>query len=129
MSLPRESSRPARRANQECTLPAMRPFAQSIVETVREPLLVLDAELRVWEANASFYRAFRVSPEQTEGRPIHELGAGQWDIPPLRRLLDEVNATGRAFRDFEVDLGFPGLGRRAMLLNARRVCREDDHAP
>ncbi|WP_406696318.1 ATP-binding protein [Singulisphaera sp. Ch08] len=107
----------------------MRPFAQSIVETVREPLLVLDAELRVWEANISFYQAFRVSPGQTEGRPIHELGAGQWDIPPLRRLLDEVNATGRAFRDFEVDHDIPGLGRRAMLLNARRIHREDDHAP
>jgi light-regulated signal transduction histidine kinase (bacteriophytochrome) len=107
----------------------MRPFAQSIVETVREPLLVLDAELRVWEANASFYQAFRVSPEHTEGRPIHELGDGQWDIPTLRRMLDEVNATGQALRDFEVDHDFPGLGRRAMLLNARRVYREDDHAP
>jgi PAS domain S-box-containing protein len=110
-------------------VPVMRSFAQSIVETVREPLLVLDAELRVREANASFYRSFLVSPEQTVGRPVHELGAGQWDIPPLRRLLDEVNATGRAFRDFEVDHDFPGLGRRAMLLNARRVHREDDHAP
>jgi PAS domain S-box-containing protein len=109
-------------------MPAMRSFAQSIVETVREPLLVLDAELRVWEASASFYQAFRVSPEQTEGRPINELGAGQWNIPPLRQLLDEVNATGRAFRDFEVDHDFPGLGRRAMLLNARRVYRESDHA-
>jgi signal transduction histidine kinase len=110
-------------------LPAMRPFAQSIVETVREPLLVLDAELRVWEANASFYQAFQVSKGQTEGRPVHELGAGQWNIPPLRQLLDEVNATGQAFRDFEVDHDFPGLGRRAMLLNARRVYRDDDHAP
>jgi signal transduction histidine kinase len=106
----------------------MRPFAQSIVETVRESLLVLDAELRVWEANASFYQAFQVSPEQTERRPVHELGAGQWDIPPLRKLLDEVNATGQELRDFEVDHDFPGLGRRAMLLNARRVYREDDHA-
>jgi signal transduction histidine kinase len=106
----------------------MRPFAQSIVETVRESLLVLDAELRVWEANASFYQAFQVSPEQTERRPVHELGAGQWDIPPLRQLLDEVNATGQELRDFEVDHDFPGLGRRAMLLNARRVYREDDHA-
>jgi PAS domain S-box-containing protein len=110
-------------------LAVMRSFAQSIVATVRAPLVVLDAELRVWEANASFYQAFGASPEQTEGRPIHELGDGQWDIPTLRRLLDEVNATGRAFNDFEVDHDFPGLGRRAVLLNARRIHREDDHAP
>ncbi len=107
----------------------MRSFAQSIVETVREPLLVLDADLRVQDANPPFYESFRASPEQTRGWPIYELGAGQWDIPSLRRLLDEVNATGRAFRDFEVNHDFPGLGRRALLLNARRVYREGDRAP
>ena len=107
----------------------MRSFAQSIVETVREPLLVLDAELRVRAANASFYQLFQLSPEQTEGRPLHELGTSQLDIPSLRQLLDEVNATGQAFSNFEVDHDIGGIGRRAMLLNARRVYREDDHAP
>ena len=107
----------------------MRSFAQSIVETVREPLLVLDAELRVRAANASFYQLFQLSPEQTEGRPLHELGTSQLDIPSLRQLLDEVNATGQAFSNFAVDHDIAGIGRRAMLLNARRVYHEDDHAP
>jgi PAS domain S-box-containing protein len=107
----------------------MRSFAQSIVETVREPLLVLDAELRVREANASFYELFQLSPERTEGRPFHELGTSQLDIPSLRQLLDEVNATGQAFKNFAVNHHFAGIGRRAMLLNARRVYHEDDCAP
>jgi PAS domain S-box-containing protein len=107
----------------------MRSFAQSIVETVREPLLVLDAELRVWEANASFYQLFQLSPEQTEGRPLHELGTSQLDIPSLRQLLEEVNTTGQALMNFAVDHDFAGFGRRAMLLNARQVYHEDDHAP
>ena len=107
----------------------MRSFAQSIVETVREPLLVLDAELRVRTANASFYQLFQLSPERTEGRPLHELGTSQLDIPSLRQLLDEVNATGQAFSNFAVDHDIAGIGRRAMLLNARRVYHEDDHAP
>ena len=107
----------------------MRSFAQSIVETVREPLLVLDAELRVRVANASFYQLFQLSPEQTEGRPLHKLGTSQLDIPSLHQLLDEVNATGQAFSNFAVDHDIAGIGRRAMLLNARRVYHEDDHAP
>jgi PAS domain-containing protein len=64
--------------------------ADSIVDTVREPLLVLDADLRVLRANRSFYRAFRVAPEETVGRLVYELGNRQWDIPALRRLLEEV---------------------------------------
>ena len=80
----------------------MRSFAQSIVETVREPLLVLDAELRVREASASFYRTFQVSPEETADRLLDELGQGQWNTPPLRQLLDDLNTTGQAFLDVEV---------------------------
>jgi PAS domain S-box-containing protein len=110
-------------------LVVMRSVAQSIVETVREPLLVLDAELRIREANTSFYRLFQLSPEQAEGRPFHELGTSQLDIPSLRQLLDEVNDTGKAFWNFAVDHNFAGIGRRAILLNARRVYHEDDHAP
>ena len=96
-------------------------FAQGIVQTVREPLLVLDAGLRVRSANPSFYRTFRVDPAETEGRSVFDLGDRQWDIPALRVLLEEVLPRQRHFDDFEVDHDFKGLGRRWMVLNARRL--------
>ena len=83
-------------------------FAQSIVDTVREPLLVLDADLRVRSANRSFYQAFGVAPEETEGRLIYELGNGQWDIPRLRTLLEDILPRDNSFRDFEVDARLRG---------------------
>lgn len=95
--------------------------ADRILDTLREPLLVLDADLRVLSANAAFYRTFRAAPEAVEGRPVHELGDGRWNIPALRALLDRVAATDLTVEDFRVEQDFPGLGRRAMLLNARRV--------
>ncbi|MFQ5894795.1 MAG: CHASE domain-containing protein, partial [Nitrospinota bacterium] len=98
-----------------------RVYAESIVEAVREPLLVLDEDLRVKTANASFYRMFQVSPEETEGEFIHELGNRQWDIPRLRALLEEVIPKGNEFRDFEVDDQFPTIGRRTVLLDARPI--------
>jgi PAS domain S-box-containing protein len=98
--------------------------ADSIVDTVREPLLVLDADLRVRRANRSFYRAFRVAPEETVGRKVYDLGNRQWDIPALRRLLEEVLPQNTVFNDFEVAHDFPTIGRKVMLLNARRVYRE-----
>ena len=107
----------------------MRPFSQSIVETVREPLLILDDEQRVRNANNAFYQTFRADARETEGRALYELGNGEWNIPRLRRLLDEVGSTGQSFRDFEVVQDFPNLGRRVLLLNSRRVYRDDDHAP
>jgi two-component system CheB/CheR fusion protein len=94
---------------------------ESIVETVREPLLVLDGELKVIFANKSFYRAFQVSKEQTEKRLIYEFGNGQWDIPELRRLLEEILPRKNKFEDFRVEHDFPGIGRKRMLLNARRI--------
>jgi PAS domain S-box-containing protein len=102
-------------------------YAENIVETVREPLLMLDAGLRVRTANRSFYRAFGVTPGETEGRLVYELGNGQWDIPRLRTLLEEVLPGNTSFEDFEMDHDFPGLGRRVMVLNARRIYREGNH--
>jgi PAS domain S-box-containing protein len=99
-------------------------FAHSIIDTVREALIVLDGGLRVVSASRSFYRAFEATPEQTEGRPIFELGNGQWDIPDLRRLLGEILPGNDSFDDFEVELDFPNIGPRSMRLNARRVFRE-----
>jgi len=96
-------------------------YASSIVGTVREPLVVLDVDFRVVSANRSFYRTFRVQRDQTEGRPLHELGNRQWDIPALRDLLDGVLRTGEPFDDFEVRHRFPGIGHRTLLLNARSM--------
>src|SRR4029434_10014227 len=96
-------------------------YAQNIVDTVREPLLILDATLRVQSANRAFYQTFQVSPAETEGRLIYELGNGQWDIPDLRTLLEDIVPKSSVFDDFELDHTFPAIGRRVMLLNARKL--------
>src|SRR5437763_13453297 len=96
-------------------------YAQNIVDTVREPLLILDATLRVRSANRAFYQTFHVSPGETEGRLIYELGNGQWDIPDLRTLLEDIVPKSSVFDDFELEHTFPVIGRRVMLLNARRL--------
>src|SRR5688500_2456691 len=96
-------------------------YAQNIVDTVREPLLILDATLRVRSANRAFYQTFHVSPGETEGRLIYELGNGQWDIPDLRTLLEDIVPKSSVFDDFELDHTFPVIGRRVMLLNARKL--------
>src|SRR5215218_2836128 len=103
-------------------------YLENIVDTVREPMLVLDRALRVRSASRAFYQTFRVSKEETERQLIHNLGDGQWDIPALRRLLEEVLRTEKSFRDFEVVHDFPTLGRRVMLLNARKLWRADNHS-
>ena len=100
-----------------------RVYAENIVDTVREPLLVLDAGLRVQSANRSFYQIFQVTPQHTEGKPLYELGNGQWDIPALRPLLAEILPQHTSFQDFEVEEDFPGIGRRTMLLSARKLFR------
>ena len=96
-------------------------YAQNIVDTVREPLLILDATLRVRSANRAFYQTFQVSASETEGRLIYELGNGQWDIPDLRTLLEDIVPKSSMFDDFELEHTFPAIGRRFMLLNARKL--------
>jgi len=101
---------------------AARDYAENTIETVREPLLVLDGQLRVESANRAFYRTFRVAPAETVGRFIYELGNHQWDIPRLRQLLEELLPQNTGIEDFQVEHDFPaGVGRRTMLLNARRI--------
>ena len=100
-------------------------YAASIVETVREPLLVLDADLRIISANRNFYRTFKVTPGETIGSFIYDLGDKQWDITRLRELLEEVLPEKEAFDDFEVTHDFQDIGRRIMLLNARQIYRKD----
>ena len=102
-----------------------RNFAQGIVETLREPLLVLDGDLRVISANSAFYQVFQGVPQETENRLIYELGDRQWNIPALRKLLEEILPRDSVFQDFAVDADFPHIGRRTMLLNARRLSRDE----
>src|ERR1700681_3325188 len=96
-------------------------YALNIVDTVREPLLILDATLRVRSANRAFYETFQVSAEETVDQLINELGNGQWDIPDLRRLLEDIVPKSSVFNDFELEHTFPVIGRRVMLLNARKL--------
>jgi two-component sensor histidine kinase len=96
-------------------------LAQAIVDTIHEPLVVLDARFRVLLASRAFYATFQVDPAQTVGRLLYDLGDGQWNIPALRLLLETIIPEHTAMDGFEVDHDFPGLGRRTMLLNARMV--------
>jgi PAS domain S-box-containing protein len=105
-----------------------REYAESIVATVREPLLVLDAGLRVVSASRSFYQIFEVTPRETEGKRIFELGNCQWDIPQLRKLLEDILPESSTFDGFEVEHDFPTIGRKTMLLNARRIYKEANRA-
>lgn len=109
------------RRRSEADLRAIETYAQDIVDTVREPLLILDTTLRVQSGNRAFYHTFKVSPDETENRLIYELGNGQWDIPALRTLLEDIVPTSSVFNDFELVHDFPELGRRVMLLNARKL--------
>ncbi len=96
-------------------------FAEAIVETVREPLVILNHNLRVVSANKAFYETFQVTQQETENRLIYDLGEGQWNIPRLRELLDNILPAHVTFRDFEVVHEFARVGRKVMLLNAREV--------
>jgi two-component system CheB/CheR fusion protein len=96
-------------------------FAEAIVETVREPLVILNQNLRVMKANKSFYETFHAPAQETEGRLIYDLGNGQWNIPKLRELLENILPAHSTFRDFEVTHEFEDGGRKVMLLNASEI--------
>jgi Histidine kinase/PAS fold len=96
-------------------------LAQAIVDTVAEPLVVLDSHLRVITASRSFYLTFRVDRQGTQGRLLYDLGEGQWNIAELRMLLEKVLHEHGVVKAYEVDREFPGLGRRTMRLSARKV--------
>ena len=103
-----------------------RALAQAIVDTVREPLLVLDKDLRVIAASRSFYDTFRADPQDTQGRLLYTLGDRQWDIPALRMLLEKILPEQFVMNGYEVEHEFPNIGRRTMLLNARTVFSESN---
>ncbi len=101
-----------------------RVYAESIVDTVQESILVLDKDMRVISANSSFYSTFKVSKEETENNLIYDIGNSQWDIPQLRELLEEILPGNTHFKNFEVEHVFPGIGRKVMSLNASRIYQQ-----
>jgi two-component system CheB/CheR fusion protein len=98
-------------------------YSDSIINTVREPLISLDQDLRVVSASRSFYEVFKVKPEETVGQLIYDLGNKQWDIPKLRELLETILPQKASFDNYEVEHDFATIGRRVMLLNARQIQR------
>ena len=98
-----------------------RDFAMSIVETVRQPLLVLNTDLRIRMANRAFYRTFQVSPLEVEGRLIYSLSHGSWNLPGLRDSMDRLLQGGISFPDFEAEQDFPVLGRRSLVIGGRHI--------
>jgi PAS domain S-box-containing protein len=98
-------------------------YAENIINTVREPLIVLDGEIRVVSANDSFYRMFGVTSEETQGNLLYDLGNRQWDIPKLHKLMEEILPEKTEVRDFEVDHVFPEIGHKILFLNALEVIR------
>jgi PAS domain S-box-containing protein len=105
----------------EKSLTQSREYTENIINTVREPLIVLDQDLRVVSASRSFYGVFKVKPEETVGQLIYDLGNAQWDIPRLRELLETILPEKTTFDDYEVEHDFATIGRRIMLLNARQI--------
>jgi hypothetical protein len=96
-------------------------YIRTVIDTLREPFLILDANLKVLSANRTFFNFFQVDPEQTEGRMVYDLGDGQWNIPTLKKLLEEILPKNTFFRDYRVEHDFPSIGIKIIILNARRV--------
>jgi len=96
-------------------------YIKTVVDVVREPVLVLDKDFRVIVANDPFYRTFQVEPAETENKIIYDLGNGQWNIPDLRKLLENILPQNSFFKGFEVIHNFPYIGRKVMILNARQI--------
>ncbi len=101
-------------------------YIKTVVDVVREPVLILDKDLRVLAANESFYRTFQVELNDTENKVVYELGNGQWDIPALRKLLEHILPNNTFFKGFEVTHEFPFIGRKVMMLNARQIYFKGD---
>jgi nitrogen-specific signal transduction histidine kinase len=96
-------------------------YIKTVVDIVREPVLILDKDLHVMVANESFYRTFQVEQKDTEKKLVYDLGDGQWNIPALRKLLDDILPKNTFFKGFEVIHEFPAIGRKVMILNARQI--------
>jgi PAS domain S-box-containing protein len=104
-------------------------YIQTVVDTVREPFLILDEHLKVISANRTFYAFFQVTKEETEGKRVYDLGNGQWDVPQLSILLEDILPKNTFFTDFKVEHTFPKIGHKIMLLNARRIYKTGEERP
>ena len=120
----RNSNRRLNEANDALVI--SRDHLSAIFETLRDPLLILDSELRVLQANTAFYETFKVSQDETQNRPVYDLGNRQWDFATLRHLLEGILPQDTPIRDFEVTQKFPTIGTRTMLLNGRRLSGNGD---
>lgn len=115
--------------NKNLELNLAREFADSIVETIREPLLILDRDLRVVRANSSFFATFKLTAHETEKKHLYGLAGGQWNIPRLRTLLEKIIPRNKEISNFEIEHDFPGIGHRTLLLNARQILRQAGEPP
>ena len=104
-------------------------YIRTVVDTLREPFLILDKDLLVLSANRTFYLAFHVMEEETVGKLVYKLGNGQWDIPKLKILLEDILPKNTHFDDFKVEHDFPRIGHKVMMLNARRIYTTDGEKP
>ena len=100
-------------------------YIKTVVDVLREPVLILDKNFKVLAANESFYKLFQVEQKETEGKVIYKLGNGQWDIPALRKLLEDILPKNTFFKGFEVEHNFPSIGHRTIILNARHIRSRD----
>jgi nitrogen-specific signal transduction histidine kinase len=100
-------------------------YIKTVVDVLREPVIILDKEFKVLAANEAFYKLFQVEQKDTEGKLIYKLGNGQWDIPALRKLLETILPKNTFFKGFEVEHDFPFIGHRTIILNARHIHSRD----
>lgn len=107
----------------------MAALARAIIDTVRDPLLVLDSDLRIVAASRAFYQTFQLDDQNIQGRLVFEINEGQWNIPELRTILEKITKDQVTVEGYEVDRDFPRVGRRIMLLNARKVFYEGEGEP
>lgn len=111
--------------NAEEKVKAALKYSENIINSLREPILVLNEDLTVYSANQSFYDNFKVNPNETVGVSLFKLDKGQWDIAELRNLLEKIMPENTEFNDYTVEKEFSGVGYKKMLINARRIYRGD----
>ena len=104
-------------------------YIKTVVDIVHEPVLILDKDFRVLGANERFYQSFQVEPRDTENKIVYELGNGQWNIPSLKKLLEDILPKNSFFKGFEVTHDFPSIGRKMMILNARQIHLKEGITP
>lgn len=100
-------------------------YIKTVVDVLREPVIILDKNFKVFAANEAFYKLFQVEMKDTEGKTIYKLGNGQWDIPALRKLLEDILPKNTFFKGFEVEHDFPTIGPKTIILNARHIHSRD----